>query len=195
MNANDAITNVSAAFEMLMEELENEVEFVNNAGSRAFLAGDYERVEAAKQQGQELTALREDLAALRRRWRGLSETFDPEADDDETTQVERRNLGRLARGVRTPEEVFALPLLQSVAEMGGSARVRDVAPQVEKRMRSTLNETDYEPLPSTPDTPRWYNTMQWCRLALVKEGLLRADSPRGVWEISEAGRAYLAAQR
>jgi hypothetical protein len=26
---------------------------------------------------------------------------------------------------------------------------------------------------------------------LVKEGLMRADSPRGIWEISEAGRRSL----
>lgn len=28
---------------------------------------------------------------------------------------------------------------------------------------------------------------------MVREGLLKADSPRGVWEISGAGRARLAA--
>ena len=26
---------------------------------------------------------------------------------------------------------------------------------------------------------------------MVQEGLLRSDSPRGIWEISEKGRAYL----
>jgi hypothetical protein len=26
---------------------------------------------------------------------------------------------------------------------------------------------------------------------LVREGLMKDDSPRGVWEISEAGRQYL----
>lgn len=30
---------------------------------------------------------------------------------------------------------------------------------------------------------------------MVQEGLLRGDSPRGVWEISEAGRRYLALVR
>ena len=42
------------------------------------------------------------------------------------------------------------------------------------------------------DTPWWRNGAQWARHAMVTEGLLKADSPRGIWEISPAGEAYLA---
>jgi len=38
---------------------------------------------------------------------------------------------------------------------------------------------------------RWRNTARWARQWLVREGLLTSDSPRGVWEITEAGRAHL----
>jgi hypothetical protein len=38
----------------------------------------------------------------------------------------------------------------------------------------------------------WENRAQWERLKMVKEGLLRADSPHGVWELTESGRQYLA---
>ncbi|MEM7820360.1 MAG: winged helix-turn-helix domain-containing protein, partial [Candidatus Aenigmatarchaeota archaeon] len=34
---------------------------------------------------------------------------------------------------------------------------------------------------------------QWARNAMVKEGLLASDSPRGVWEITAVGRRWLAA--
>ena len=30
---------------------------------------------------------------------------------------------------------------------------------------------------------------------MVKESLLKADSPRGIWQISDAGRAWLAQQK
>jgi hypothetical protein len=58
-------------------------------------------------------------------------------------------------------------------------------------MRGVLKEVDYDPLASDPDLPRWRNAAQWARSMMVKEGLLKADSPRGVWEIADKGRAVL----
>ncbi len=34
----------------------------------------------------------------------------------------------------------------------------------------------------------------WCRYTLREEGLLKADSPHGLWEISDKGREWLATQ-
>jgi RNA polymerase alpha subunit len=36
--------------------------------------------------------------------------------------------------------------------------------------------------------PRWWNAVCWERSDLVKEGLMRVDSDRGVWEISDEGK-------
>jgi len=55
-------------------------------------------------------------------------------------------------------------------------------------------KVDLEPLASDPKTPRWRNAACWARSAMVNEGLLKSDSPRGVWEISAEGRKRLAAQ-
>ncbi|MCC7571175.1 winged helix-turn-helix domain-containing protein, partial [Candidatus Micrarchaeota archaeon] len=53
----------------------------------------------------------------------------------------------------------------------------------------------YDPLASNPDNPRWRNTAQWARNSMVnEEGFLKKDSPRGIWEISEKGRAFLKEQ-
>lgn len=191
MAENEQTTNVTVAFEMLVEEVEHEIEFVNKAGSRAFLEGDYARVEQARQNAQDLTDLREEIRAIRRKWRALSEAFNPEADEDEATKAERRNLGRLQRGVRTPGDAFRIPILKALLELGGSGQVRDVLEKVEEQFGDTLNEVDYEALPSNANVTRWENTAQWCRYSMVKEGLLRDDSPRGVWEISDEGRKHL----
>jgi restriction system protein len=186
-------TNVTAAFELLLEEIEEEIELVNQAGAKAFGEGQYERVDAARQQAGALTAYRRKLVELRREWQTLSTGFDVTEgeNEDEEQKASRRDLGRLQRGVRTPEEAFRRPILQVLADMGGSSKVRDVLTQVEKLIRSELSEADYQHLPSMPNTPRWYNTAQWSRNSMVQEGLLRDDSPRGTWEISEAGRRYL----
>ena len=61
-------------------------------------------------------------------------------------------------------------------------------------MQDTLKEVDFQPLASDPDLLRWRNTAQWAKSAMVKESLLKADSRRGIWEISDAGRRQLGGQ-
>lgn len=62
-----------------------------------------------------------------------------------------------------------------------------VMEKVRQCMSDILLKVDYQPLASSPEMPRWRNTAQWARNSMVKEGLLRNDSPRGIWEISEQG--------
>ena len=62
---------------------------------------------------------------------------------------------------------------------------------VRYRMQGVLRDVDFQPLASDPDLPRWRNTAQWARNSLVKQRLMRSDSQRGTWEISDAGRRYL----
>ncbi len=131
------------------------------------------------------------MAALRREWDQLAAAA--ERDEDEETRAARRNLGKLRKGVRTPESAYYRPILQALAEMGGAGKVADVLDRVFTRMRPILKPVDLEPLASSPDNPRWRNAAQWARNSMIKEGLLKADSPRGVWEITDAGRRALAA--
>jgi restriction system protein len=187
-------TNVLAAFEMLLEEIETEIDLINNAGARAFLAGNYERVDAARVQAAKITDMRRQVADLRRNWQSATASFNPEHNDnesDESVGAVRRDFGRLRRGVRTPEESFYLPILQILMQKGGSGTVRDILLLVEAKMRTILKEADYEALPSNPGASRWSNTAQWARSNMVNEGLLKDNSPRGIWEISDKGRTYL----
>ena len=112
-------------------------------------------------------------------------------EEEEHVRIERRNAGRLQRGMRTPESTFRLPILKALSEIGGSARIQDVLNKLEQSMKGTLKQVDYETLPSTPDQARWRNTAQWERNTMVKEGLLKPNSPHGVWEITEEGRRML----
>ena len=107
--------------------------------------------------------------------------------------VARRNLGRLRKGQRTPEAEYYQPIMQVLTDMGGSGKVADVLDRVGEVMKPVLMEVDYAPLASNPDNPRWRNAAQWARNSMVKEGLLKSDSPRGVWEITEKGLRMLQA--
>jgi restriction system protein len=188
-------TAVLAAFKLLLEEMEAEIERATQEGAAAFARRDYARVEEMKRRAERLTEVRHKVAEAGGEWRKL---IPPDVDEPAATPeaaaavAERRNLGRLQRGVRTPEEAYRLPILRALAEMGGSARMSDVLIRVEQMMRGTLRQVDYELLESRPDDPRWRNGAQWARNTMVKEGLLKHGSPWGVWEISDAGRRYLA---
>jgi len=94
--------------------------------------------------------------------------------------------------MRTREESYVRPILKTLATMGGSGKMGDVLARVGTLMQGTLKKVDYEPLASDPDMPRWRNAAQWARNTMVKDGLLKPDSPRGVWEITDDGRKALA---
>jgi len=183
-------TNVSSAFEILLEEIEAEIDFVNRVGSKAFESRDYDRAKEALERVGLLTAFRDRLATMRKEWNDLT-VAEP---DNEEARIARHNLGRLERGLRTPEQAYFLPILSVLVDLGGPARMVDVLDRVGEAMKQVLKEVDYEPLTSDPTATRWRNAAQWARHALVKEDLMRADSPRGIWQISEAGRKYLKEQ-
>ena len=78
--------------------------------------------------------------------------------------------------------------------MGGRGQVQEVLDRVETMVKDRLRGVDWQVL-SDGRTIRWHNTAQWVRYKMVQQGLLASDSPRGVWEITEAGRTYLREHR
>lgn len=82
--------------------------------------------------------------------------------------------------------------MRVVPMLGG--QVSEVLDHVEGMMKDQLNQYDYQTIPSNPKIIRWRNNANWARLVLVQEGYLASDSPRGVWEITEAGRHWVEAQ-
>ncbi len=93
---------------------------------------------------------------------------------------------KLRKGLKTPEQAYRRPILEALYELGGSASVADVLKAVEGKMKPLLTEVDYQKLPSGADI-RWRNTACWVRKTLVKDGLLKSGSPKGVWELSDNG--------
>jgi len=90
----------------------------------------------------------------------------------------------------TPMETYYLPLLETLYELGGRGKTREVIERVGEKMRDILTPYDYEYLPSGGSI-RWENRVQWARLKLVHKGLLKRDSPKGIWELSEKGYRYI----
>lgn len=204
----DNPVNVTAAFEILLEEIEAEIEAVNEAGAKAFATRNYPVAQDALKSAEQITDFRSRVAALRQEWIELAHGGHPpvpllksepkeggERRKPKAPAGSRRNLGHLRRGLKTPDEEYRLPILQALAELNGSAPMRDVLDLVHKKMKSRLNDVDLEGLPSNRSTPRWRNTAQWARNTMAREGLLKSDSRWGVWEISEEGQRVLSGSR
>jgi len=97
---------------------------------------------------------------------------------------------KIKKGLKTPQSQYRIPILQALTELGGQGRINEILERVYEKMEDILNKVDLELLPSGTDS-RWRNTACWERNTMVKEGLIKRGSPRGIWEITEKGKIYL----
>jgi hypothetical protein len=102
------------------------------------------------------------------------------------TRADNRVAGeRAPTGTILPEEEYVEPLLQVLRDRGGRAPAREVIDEVGRRLADRLTRLDKEPVSS--GGVRWQNRVQFARLRLLERGLLKRNSPRGLWEITDRG--------
>ncbi|RMD65815.1 hypothetical protein D6833_02360 [Candidatus Parcubacteria bacterium] len=172
--------DIRDAFDVLLNDLRQALKNAQDAGTRAFREGRYDDAQAAAQRAEEIADELQRLESLRRRWRALTQSAKAPAKKGD----------RLPRGAKMSQEEFYLPILATLEEMGGQGRVQEVLDKVETMVRDRLRDVDWQIL-SDGRSIRWRDTAQWARHEMVQSGLLASDSPRGIWEITEAGQAYL----
>ncbi|MGC8754816.1 MAG: winged helix-turn-helix domain-containing protein [Thermosulfidibacteraceae bacterium] len=175
---------VNTAFEILLEEIEEVFNIISKEGEKAFKTQDFDRAKELTEYGNRLKSFRERVKSLQKEWQSLF------SEKISTKVPKRRVKGRLKKGLRTSEDKFVIPILESLIELGGKAEMKQVLKLVHAKMENILNKYDYEPLPSIPKQTRWENTARWARNTMVNEGLLVSDSPQGIWEITEKGRKF-----
>jgi restriction system protein len=177
---------VNTAFEILLEEIEVVANNLNEEGAEAFKTGNYDLARRAIEEATRLADFHEKVKVLQKEWASLV-SKQPRRE----VKARRSRKNRLPRGLRTPEDAFRRPILEALVELHGKAPIGKVLDLVGEKMKYILTKYDIQPLPSDPKSIRWRNTAQWCRNALVREGLMISDSPYGRWEISELGRKAL----
>ena len=176
---------VNSAFEILLEEIENVVESLNQEGEKAFKGQNYEKLRVFIANAEGLSTFRGKVRELQKEWRNVFTGKIP------GRIKKRKSYKKLQKGLRTPDDNFRIPILESLNELGGKAEMNEVLKKVSEKLKDKLNKYDMQKLASNPSQKRWENTAQWCRNAMVKEGLLSSDSPRGTWEITSEGKKYL----
>ena len=181
MSSTPSLTT-SAAFDLLQDEIDARLAGLQAEIAEATKGGAYDKVAQLAKSAQELTDLKKELAAVEKRFGALVEA-EPEPPVPGGKKFKK--------GLKTPEAAYQRPILQALVELGGSSELNVVLERVYAKMKGQLNSHDLAPLPSDGVTPRWRNTAQWARNALREAGHIRDDTPRGVWEITEKGRAWL----
>lgn len=72
-------------------------------------------------------------------------------------------------------------LIATLKDLGGSASKKQVEREMERRLQGKLTDADYELV--GVGIERWRENTQWLRYKLVQEGIMKSNSPRGVWEL------------
>jgi Mrr N-terminal domain len=92
-------------------------------------------------------------------------------------------------GSLLPIGAYWLPILGILVEAGGSAPANDVIDALGERLGDVFKDRDRGTLRN--GEVRWRNRARFARLRMKERGLLSDTSPRGVWEVTEVGNAYL----
>jgi hypothetical protein len=90
--------------------------------------------------------------------------------------------GKRSKSPRTHRRVLREQIVRALKKLGGKARVSDVIKEMSRQLEGKLLPGD---LAVRPDgkTIVWQNNAQWERLKMRQDGILRDDSPSGIWEL------------
>lgn len=103
---------------------------------------------------------------------------------------EREQRAMKARGTGI-QAMMALPLLEAIAERGGKARPRDLYGELAERLNLDRDVHEERRSYSDDQTYRVFDQqVRWTRQTAVAKGLIAGE--RGIWELTDEGRAKLA---
>lgn len=121
---------------------------------------------------------------------GIKNAFLIEPLFEERVEPSSVTVTQVPIGPITNQKEYEIPILKSLVELGGSGKMHKVLDMVFSKMESRFTEADLSKLET--GSIRWRNYTQWARQALKEKGYIKSGSPRGIWEITEEGKAYCA---
>jgi hypothetical protein len=179
------------AFDLLLAEVGAAVEDSLARYTTAVQKGEVDAMELEQERQRNLLATRNQLEVLQGMWVGLVGV--KRTPRKPPTKRRRASRERPPVGNITQVEDYVLPILYVLEQLGGSGETGDVVDRVGEFMADCLTERDRQPLES--GEIRWQNYVRWARKDMKEEGLLKEDSPYGLWEISRKGEAHLREHR
>jgi len=84
-------------------------------------------------------------------------------------------------GEITERDKLRAVLIGVLRDMGGSGQVSEIKAEISKRLGDQFTDKDKEII--SDGGFRWWNNTRWVRQNLTTQGILKNDSPRGIWEL------------
>ncbi|QEE28210.1 hypothetical protein FTW19_09500 [Terriglobus albidus] len=94
----------------------------------------------------------------------------------------RARTPKATRLPKTPHIILREHILLALKKLGGKARMSDVMDEMSKQLEGKLLPGDLA-LRQDGKSIAWKNNAQWERLRMRQDGILRDDSPSGIWEL------------
>jgi hypothetical protein len=192
-----ATREVADAFDLLLEELGNYVDELRESAVQATRKGNTKTARGLLDRQDDLAGFVQSVRSMAKQWheawvsRGQEKRHARVGSEGPAKKVSKR-FPRLRTGMVTKQREYRLPILHALERLGGEAPLATVLGSVYTEMESRLLPADKDPLPASHGRFRWRNAAMFERYQMVTEGLLRGDSPRGVWAITDRGRALAA---
>jgi hypothetical protein len=106
-----------------------------------------------------------------------------EKDNTGKTITRRTYQGSRSKKPKTDRHLLRQEIIKALQKFGGRAQVHRVLEEMEKQLNGRLLPRDLESLKDGSIV--WQNSAQWERFHMIKEGILKDNSPHGIWELSE----------
>jgi hypothetical protein len=189
MNTPDQ-NDVSTALGLLRDSLAEEEQRIRNEGAKAMQGGDYDTATSVIEFAKRLLAFQNKVEGLVNEWAELEDLRDA-ASPAVQEIVSKKFFGKRKKGEITPHTAFYRAILESLVELGGSAKTKIVLDRIGEKMKDILKPLDHAVLPSDGKSIRWRNSAQWARNTMVNEDGRMKKTKNGIWEISDKGRKWL----
>jgi hypothetical protein len=185
--------DVSTALGLIRDSLSEEEQRIRSEGAKAMQGGDYDTATSVIEFAKRLLAFEKKVEGEVSEWQELEDLRDS-ASPTVQEIVSKTFFGKRKKGEVTPHTAFYRAILESLVEMGGSGKTRDVLDRVGGKMKSVLKPIDYAVLPSDGKSIRWRNAAQWAGNTMVNDDGRMKKTKSGIWEISDKGRKWLQGQ-
>ena len=169
--------DLRGAIEGLYAALDAWIEGIQSEGARDLDEGDTESALAAIERVRALAPLRAELDDVTQRLLAMTEQQEPPPEPDDPDDS--------AMG----QSAYCLPILRALVELGGKVSSAQVLRRVQDALSCSMTPADREITPGSGN-PRWRSRCYGAAAHLRRKGYLARDSRHGLWEITEAGRAY-----
>jgi hypothetical protein len=101
--------------------------------------------------------------------------------------TQAKPLGKRSKSPRTHRQVLREHIVRALKKLGGKAAVSDVIEEMGRQLEGKLLPGDLV-FRRDGKTIAWQNNACWERLKMRQDGILRDDSPSGIWELVKEHR-------